>query len=119
MQRQGEREGRREGRAEVPRGHVVSGRFWKAMGQVLLPKSQSELSPVSQKQACLSILAPLKAASGRRHFGTQVTGIKQHSRWSHCVPQVELGRGLLFLFKSRLKKKTKTGSGSKKEMIKY
>lgn len=75
---------------------------------------------MSQKQACLSILAPLKAASGRRHLGTQVTGISQHSRWSHCVPQVELGRGLLFLFKSRLKKKTtKTGSGSKKEMIKY
>lgn len=33
MQRQGEREGRREGQAEVPRGHVVSGRFWKAMGK--------------------------------------------------------------------------------------
>lgn len=43
------------------------------------------VSCLPEERSASSVLASLKAASGRRPLGTQVTGFPPHSSWSHCV----------------------------------
>ena len=63
---------------------------------------------------------PLKASSGKHDLGTQVTMDFMAQQLELCLLQLEVGRGVLLLFKNCLKKKTtKTVYGSKKKKIKY